>query len=142
MENRFSKDKVRLMAGTRRFSRQRQLILDTVCSLHCHPTAADIYSIVKSRIPGISLGTVYRNLNVLAEEGLIQKIALGKSTERYDSRLDSHYHMICLKCGRVVDVPLSYEETINERANNSCTHQITGHDIVFSGVCADCKNQK
>ena len=110
MENRFSKDKVRLMAGTRRFSRQRQLILDTVCSLHCHPTADDIYSIVKSRIPGISLGTVYRNLNVLAEEGLIQKIALGKSTERYDSRLDSHYHMICLKCGRVVDVPLSYED--------------------------------
>ncbi len=130
------------MAGTRRFSRQRQLILDTVCSLHCHPTADDIYSIVKNRIPGISLGTVYRNLNVLAEEGLIQKISLGKLTERYDARVEPHYHMVCLKCGRVVDIPLSYEQEIDKRANGSCTHQITGHDIVFSGICADCKDKK
>ncbi len=130
------------MAGTRRFSRQRQLILDTVCSLHCHPTADVIYSIVKNKIPGISLGTVYRNLNVLAEEGLIQKISLGKLTERYDPKVQPHYHMICLKCSRVVDIPLAYEEDINCRANHCCAHEIIGHDIVFSGICADCKNKK
>ena len=130
------------MAGTRRFSRQRQLILDTVCSLDCHPTADDIYSIVKNLIPAISLGTVYRNLNVLVEEGLVQKVSIGKATERYDSRLEPHYHMICLKCGRVVDVPLTYEHEIDAKANHCSDLKIVGHEIVFSGICADCRNKK
>lgn len=130
------------MAGTRRFSRQRQLILDTVRSLDCHPTADDIYSIVKHSIPAISLGTVYRNLNVLVEEGLVQKVSIGKMTERYDSRLEPHYHMICLKCGRVVDVPLTYEHEIDTKANHCGDHKIVGHEIVFSGICADCRKKK
>lgn len=133
---------MKLMAGTRRFSKQRQLIFDTVCSLHCHPTADDIYSIVKGRIPAISLGTVYRNLNILAEEGLIRKISFGKSTERYDARTNPHYHMICFKCGQVVDIDLPYQKQIDEYANGLCPHQITGHDIVFSGICADCNTKQ
>ena len=130
------------MAGTRRFSRQRQLILDTVRSLDCHPTADDIYSIVKHSIPAISLGTVYLNLNVLVEEGLVQKVSIGKMTERYDSRLEPHYHMICLKCGRVVDVPLTYEHEIDTKANHCGDHKIVEHEIVFSGICADCRKKK
>ena len=132
---------MKLMAGTRRFSKQRQLIFDTACSLHCHPTADDIYSIVKGRIPAISLGTVYRNLNILAEQKEIGKIEPGEGATKFDFRTDPHYHLRCRECGRLFDADLPLLEGLDSRVQNTHGFTIEKHNIEFVGICSDCKNK-
>lgn len=120
---------------TTRYSHQREVILGNVLSRKDHPTAEQIYEDVKREIPNISLGTVYRNLNFLAGEGKILKVDLEKSV--FDSTLEGHNHMLCEKCGRVVDVDIDIN-TANffDKLGNI----ITKADVRFTGICAQCKN--
>ena len=111
------------------------MILGNVLSRKDHPTAEQIYEDVKREIPNISLGTVYRNLNFLAGAGKILKVDLEKSV--FDSTLEGHNHMLCEKCGRVVDVDVDIN-TANffDKLGNI----ITKADVRFTGICAQCKN--
>ena len=92
----------------RKYSRQRQLILDYLKSTTSHPTAEQIYAELKPQNPALSLSTVYRNLRLLADDGIILRLDTGESTDRFDADLSEHHHFICTKCGQVTDVFRSF----------------------------------
>jgi len=121
-----------------RVTKQRLIILDAVRNTGNHPTVEEVYNMVKPQIPNISLGTVYRTLGVLEELGLLQKVVYGKSSIRYDSNLDAHYHAICLECGSLLDVDESVLGNIEARFPNETGFTIVGHKLEFYGYCKDC----
>ena len=86
-----------------RNSKQRDLILNIINASYCHPTAEAIYEKARSEIPNISLGTVYRNLDLLYSLGSIRRINLENSTYRYDRAWDNHAHLVCSKCGDIIE---------------------------------------
>ncbi|MDD4123449.1 MAG: transcriptional repressor [Bacilli bacterium] len=86
------------------YSRQRELILKTVKESKSHPTAQEIYEFVKGKSPNISLGTVYRDLNFLAEAGVIRRIDVGDKQIHFDGDILEHCHFVCLDCGRIHDI--------------------------------------
>ena len=90
-----------------KFSKQREMILNQVKMFPVHPTADQVYTALKADNPNLSLGTVYRNLNLLSEMGELLKIRIADGSDRFEGRTDSHYHMVCDKCSRVFDVELS-----------------------------------
>lgn len=108
-----------------------------------HPTADGIYNRLKEEVPGLSLGTVYRNLRVLTEQGHIQKLPFGSSFDRYDANTAPHYHLVCETCGVVADFEIPQYAAINEMAGKQSKFRISGHRIDFFGICENCwtKNQ-
>lgn len=123
----------------RRNTIQRALILDAVNKLQCHPTADEIYNAVVQEHPSISRGTVYRNLQRLCEMGEIRKREIPGGADRYDHLCHDHYHIRCVKCGRVFDVDMEYMEDLEKSVRDTHGFQFTGHDIVFKGICPACK---
>ena len=125
----------------RRSTKQRQLIQETVEKRHDHPTAEQIYLDVRAADERISRGTVYRNLGVLSASGQISNVKV-PAADRFDSRLDRHYHLFCTCCGRVFDAPVSYREEIDAQVENDTGFQISRHRTVFEGLCPDCIKKK
>lgn len=123
------------MAGTR-YSRQRELIYQSVCASRMHPTAEMVYAALKPEHPGLSLGTVYRNLHLLAAEGKLVRMPF--PVERFDGDLHDHGHFCCEKCGRVTDVELPYGEVLDAEARSQLDCDVARHTVVFYGVCAHC----
>lgn len=121
----------------KRYSRQRELIYETLMHTNEHPTAEMVYQWLKPENPSLSLGTVYRNLNVLADEGRIRRMAF--PVERYDADLHAHPHFRCDKCGAVYDMDFPYNSELDRRALETSAHQVEGHEVIFHGVCANCK---
>jgi Fur family ferric uptake transcriptional regulator len=103
-----------------------------------HPSADEVYAMVRRRLPRISLGTVYRNLEILAESGDIQKLEPGCTLKRFDGKTEDHYHLRCIRCDRVVDAPGDFDVTIRHYLNNGTDFTIIGHTLEFIGVCPDC----
>ena len=133
------------MAGTRlRKSRQRDTIYDVLVHDKTHPTAEVIYSHVREIIPDISLGTVYRNLNVLVENGYIRKLNIDGVTVRYDGNVTPHHHMVCTSCGKIVDIHIphgAFDELVKDIEQEDQVH-LTHVDLLFQGICNDCKDMK
>jgi len=125
-----------------RVTKQRLIIFDTLRNTTTHPTAEEIYNMVKPQIPNISLGTVYRTLNALEKLGLLQKLSYGKSFSRYNGNVDTHYHAICLDCGRVFDVNGPVLDNLGERFSRNTGFTITGHKLELYGYCKDCDLKK
>ena len=125
----------------RRNTRQRQLVLDAVRSRCDHPTADQVYQVVRAQDCHVSRATVYRNLHLLADAGDILSIKV-PGGERFDLRADAHPHIICSSCGRVADVPFerggAYEDTLDERASLATSWQVSTHSLVFTGLCPHC----
>ncbi len=119
-------------------SRQRDAILSYLMSTTEHPTADMVYEQIRREIPNISLGTVYRNLNQLSEYGMIQKLILDGKTERFDGNVKEHYHVVCEKCGRVMDLDMQPLSHIDVLAGSAYGGMITGHLVAFTGICKDC----
>jgi Fe2+ or Zn2+ uptake regulation protein len=105
-----------------------------------HPTADRIYQQLKDEIPSLSLGTVYRNLNVLIEQGLVQRIPFGSGQDRFEARIEPHYHLVCEKCGKVTDLSLPHYSEINEHAQRVSGFKVNRHRIDFFGICKECRN--
>ena len=125
------------MAG-KRYSRQRELIYQAVLGSKEHPTAEMVYQWLKPVAPNLSLGTVYRNLTLLAEEGVL--IRMPFPVERYDADLSAHPHFRCKGCGRVIDLSLPYDEELNAAAGAAAPQlRIEGHTTLFTGLCSDCQ---
>ncbi len=122
-----------------KYSAQRELILNAVRRSCSHPTADMIYEMVKPEAPHISLATVYRNLNQLSECGEIKKIPVAGSGDRFDKRMDFHGHIICNKCGAVSDIELYEFKDISDIINKKTGFQVTGTEMVFTGLCEACK---
>lgn len=121
----------------KRMTKQRQAILQTLQQIEEHPTAEDIYLEVRKKITNISLGTVYRNLNILLQEGKIGEIQTNK-VNFYDGNPNPHYHLQCLKCKRLLDIHGSYNDELDHWANQHCEGSILYHNIDFFGYCPEC----
>lgn len=123
-----------------RNTRQRDAIMDYLSSTRDHPTAETVYNNIREKIPNISLGTVYRNLTVLEEMGQVHRIPQGSEPDRFDADLHGHDHLKCMICGSLTDIELDSSELDTLAAKNSGC-DITGHDIIFYGVCQKCKRK-
>ena len=121
-----------------RSTRQRQVILDNLREHRDHPSADEVYERVRAELPRISLGTVYRNLEILHEQGLIQKLELGGTMKRWDWNPDKHYHIRCMGCGRVDDAPVAPLNRLEDELYGATVYTILGHRLEFLGFCADC----
>jgi len=125
-----------------KYSRQRELILETLRRAETHPTAEEIYTLVKSELPSISLGTVYRNLNLLVELRTIRKlVTAGNTSVRYDGRNDEHCHLVCTSCGTITDMDLSLFSPIDDALKAERNFTVTEHTIVLKGICTACSSQ-
>lgn len=121
-------------------SKQRTMILETVVNNPIHPTADMVYSQLKADNPNLSLGTVYRNLNLLSETGFLRKIKVPDGSDRFDGRLDSHYHIICDKCAKVLDIELN-ESGFDKHVEDTTGYRITSLDVVVKGICPKCQKE-
>ncbi len=121
-----------------RMTRQRRALLAAVQQARGHPTADDIYRIARRRLPHISLGTVYRNLEILSRQGIVHKIELGSAQRRFDAKGTSHYHVRCVGCGRVDDVAIGPAAKLERAARSATDYMIIGHRLEFLGLCGGC----
>ena len=127
------------MAVQRRNTRQRKLVLDAVRQSYNHPTADEIYNVVRAQDDKISRGTVYRNLSLLADLGEIQKLTPGQGPDRFDRTIEPHAHIICTSCSRVIDVPLPFDAQLDAKASEQIGWHVTSHYTIFEGLCPDCR---
>lgn len=123
----------------RRTTIQNELVLDAVKQLQNHPTADEVYELVQATHPNISKGTVYRNLNRLAEEGKIRKIEIPDGPDRFDHDCTNHYHVRCCKCGRAFDVDMETVSDLTQKVKNTHGFEFLDYDIIFKGICPDCR---
>lgn len=122
-----------------RMTRQRQQILDQLSSVKTHPTADELYQMVRKEMPRISLGTVYRNLEILSDSGIIQKLDVGGTQKRFDADISNHAHIRCVRCGRVGDLHVHIDVDFEEEARKACDFEVLRHRLEYSGICPDCK---
>ncbi len=120
---------------------QGQLVLDAVSQLGNHPTADDVYNHVEKLYPNISKATVYRNLNSLAEDGLLLKISVPDAADRFDHTLDKHYHIKCMICKEFMDLNIAYMHDLDDKVSELTKYKILSHDVAFKGICKKCLNK-
>ncbi len=131
------------MATLRRNSRQRMLVYDAVKASHEHPNAEEVYQVVKQRLPDISLGTVYRNLNLLEEMGQLRRIHTGIGGDRFDAVITAHPHLICTRCGGVFDLQcdIGRETELLRQTFEHAGTQVDEVQIRAWGTCDRCKEE-
>jgi len=122
-----------------RITRQRQAVKDAVHRLGCHPSADAVYEEVRRNMPGISLGTVYRNLRLLSEAGEISAMEGAGSATRYDACIDEHYHFRCDRCGKVIDVRVPVDPALDQQVRQLTGLHVRCHVLEFRGLCATCQ---
>ena len=118
-----------------RFSQQRERIYEAVRTSMEHPSAKMVYDALRPEMPRLSLGTVYRNLHQMAQEGRLRE--LEGPVARFDAVLPSHTHIRCVRCGQVADLELPYDPALDREAAGD-GWVITGHELVFNGICPAC----
>jgi Fur family transcriptional regulator, ferric uptake regulator len=123
-----------------RNTKQRQLILEELRKLNTHPTAAALHALVRGRLPRISLGTVYRNLEMLYRLGIVQKLEFGGGEARYDGTIEHHDHVRCVNCGRLDDVSLPPLDLPGTLVNDLGGYRILSHHFEYLGLCPACQN--
>lgn len=121
-----------------KYSRQRESIKSYLANTTEHPTADMVYLTVKEDYPNISLGTVYRNLNLLADRGEAVKITTPDGGCRFDGNVDRHNHFLCTSCGSVIDLEMKDIDYINELAAENFDGLIESSTTIFYGTCGDC----
>ena len=121
-----------------KYSRQRECIKQNLVSRFDHPTAEMVYADIHKEYPKISLGTVYRNLTLLAELGEIQKLSTGYGPDRFDGNPAMHSHFTCTKCGKVIDLFLKDQEELNRQAAALYGGSIETNVVHFYGTCKEC----
>ena len=123
----------------RKRSRKREAILDCLRQTDVHPSAEWVYRRLKPRIPDLSLATVYRNLALFKQEGLICSLGVVQGLERFDGDTSPHVHFICTGCGRILDLPgLQLPAELESQAVQITGGQVTGASLRFHGVCRHC----
>jgi Fur family transcriptional regulator, ferric uptake regulator len=131
------------MIPSQRTTRQKLVIVDELRKVKSHPTAQDVYEMVRKPLPNISLGTVYRNLELLSDNGNIQRLAFHLGKRRYDGNPHTHPHVCCKICGKVDDLPDN--SVINEEMllslTDVCGYRITDYSLELLGICGDCRKE-
>lgn len=121
--------------GERRFSRQRERIYQAVHASRAHPTAQMVYEELRAQMPRLSLGTVYRNLHCLAEEGVL--VELSGPVARFDAQTTPHAHLRCIRCGCVMDAEMPYDGALDGQAARN-GWRVEHHSLIFHGICPTC----
>ena len=121
-----------------RMTKQRRVIFEELSSVCSHPTADEVYSMVREKIPHISLGTVYRNLDLLAENNQILKLESAGSTRRYDAKIEPHSHVRCISCGNIgdisaVDIPMIMPDSLLDNG-----YTLLAARVEYDGMCPEC----
>lgn len=123
-----------------KYSRQREAIVKFLMMRKDHPTAETIYKHIREEYPKISLGTVYRNLTLLADIGQIQKITCGNTSDHFDGNVCSHPHFVCNQCNSVIDLEMDNLNFLNTLANQKFDGNIEKHQLIFYGKCSECSS--
>ena len=123
----------------RRQTIQKELVLNAVRTLKKHATADEVYSFIANEHPSVGKGTVYRNLNILADEGKVRKVEISDGPDRFDFTLTEHYHVKCIKCGDVSDVDMVKLSDLKKKIKDDHGIEFLGYDILFRGICPKCK---
>lgn len=129
-----------MAGGCPRNTKQRQFILEYLKGVRNHPTADQVYHGVRKKMPRISLGTVYRNLELLSASGEIKKLEFG-TQRRFDGFTDDHLHVRCIECQEVADVELGDVLSVDEAADKT-GYKILNYQVEFIGYCPKCKEKK
>lgn len=124
----------------RRNTIQKELVRVAVANLHGHVSAEDVFEYIRRDHPNIGKGTVYRNLNLLAEENTIRKIEIPNAADCFDFMLTEHYHIRCIECGAVEDVDMEAIH-LNSLIRDSRGFKFLGYDILFRGICEKCRQK-
>ena len=130
-----------LLDTSLRMTKQRQIILEELRGVTSHPTADDMYEMIRRRLPNISLGTVYRNLEILSDKGIIQKLDVGGTKKRFDGNVMTHYHLRCTGCGMVGDIDIEPDHSLEEMAAALTNFKIIKHSLEFIGICPACQKK-
>jgi Fur family peroxide stress response transcriptional regulator len=129
------------MSGIKKHSRKREAVLEKIRGTSSHPAALWVYEEVKKEIPDISLGTVYRNLSVFKDEGLIISVGVVDGQERFDANTCEHTHFICIGCGDVLDIDADIEPTLNDSVARCNGIDVLFRQLTFYGKCRKCGNK-
>ncbi|MBE6688157.1 MAG: transcriptional repressor [Ruminococcaceae bacterium] len=127
-----------------KYSKQKETLLKVLCSTECHPDADWIYEQVRQEIPNISLGTVYRNLAKMSQDGTILKLNVNDGRDHFDGNTLPHHHMVCRECGAVIDIFMdeseekSFSEYVNSYAEKHTAATVEAHTVIFFGKCQNC----
>ena len=126
----------------RRNTSQRRVILEELREVSSHPTAEEIYAMAKRRLPRISLGTVYRNLEGLTNDGMVVRLQTTGTRKRFDGNPARHYHIRCVTCGRVDDLPVRVAPDIEAARKGRTGYRVLGCRMEFDGVCPRCRKKR
>ena len=126
---------------SRRNTIQKDLVHNAVCEMKRHVTANEVYEFIKKDYLTIGKGTVYRNLDILVEEGALRKVEIPNGPNRFDFTLKNHYHVTCVKCGEVFDVDMDEIPDLLEKIHDTHRIDFLGYDISFKGICLKCKEK-
>ncbi len=121
-----------------RMTNQRRVILEELRKVNSHPTVDELYTIVRTRLPHISLGTVYRNLDLLTEQGEVLKLDSAGTMRRYDGHVEPHRHVRCRVCGRIGDI-FDHNDTPSLDAIHVPGFTVTDVRVEYDGLCDECK---
>lgn len=125
-----------------RRSKKRDAMLSLMCATDCHPSADWVYQHMREQFPDVSLGTIYRNLNQLAEEGLIKSVGVVRGQERFDACVAPHAHFVCNHCGAVIDLPDCVSEQTIAPLGEEYGFIEQSYELHIYGLCKDCTEQK
>ena len=123
---------------SRRNTIQKDLVRNAVYEMKRHVTANEVYEFIKESYPTIGKGTVYRNLDILVEEGALRKVEVSEGPNRFDFTLKNHYHVRCVKCGEVSDVDM---DEIPDLIHDTHGIEFLDYDISFKGICPKCRKE-
>ncbi len=127
------------MEATTKQFRKRNAIYDQLCRSKAHPSAQTLYQQLKPQIPDLSMGTVYRNLNLFRQQGLAVCVATVGGEERFDGNTDPHVHFICSNCEAVLDLEeMQIPAALKEAATACCGGSVNSCQLSFTGLCSDC----
>ena len=128
--------------ANRRNTIQKDLVRNAVYEMKRLVTANEVYEFIKEAYPTIGKGTVYRNLDILIEEGALRKIEVPDGPNRFDFTLTNHYHVRCIKCGSVSDVDMDEIPNLLEKIHNTQGIKFVDYDILFKGICLKCREKE
>ena len=129
------------MVRKRRYSVQREKIYNLIKENNTHPTALWLYDHLKQDIPTLSLGNLYRNLNILIEDNRVRRRVFRDGVEHFDAVLKRHHHFICEECSEITDILIPLDENIVEVIQDKTNHRVNSHTIQFYGICNKCKEK-
>lgn len=138
MSLRFEEAVNKLKTNGVRMTPQRHAILSYLLDTMTHPTADEIYRALEDRFPSMSVATVYNNLRVFIDAGLVREMTYGDASSRFDADMSEHYHAICDRCGKIADFEYPALHEVEDAARKQLNFRVLGHRLEVHGICPDC----